>query len=306
MYRIIIVIIFTACLWISNTGISFGQITNNNSVENILKNFYNSTSSDVMVAAHRGDWRNAPENSIQAIKNSINMGVDIVEIDVRITKDSVLVLLHDETIDRTTTGKGAISEWTLDSLKVLYLRNGANHATHHKIPTLEEAMLEVKGKILVNLDKCSEYMDLAYIVLNKTGTVDQVIFKGTDDIDKVRRKYGDLLDRIVYMPVISEETPRLPGHVGNFINKYQPAAFEVIFTKDDSPIVDVIETIRKSDSRVWVNTLWGSLCGGHTDDLAVEDPDGAWGWVIEHGANIIQTDRPALLLEYLRERGLHD
>ena len=59
-----------------------------------------------MVVSHRGDWRNAPENSIQAFRNCIDMGVDMVELDLKKTKDGVLVLMHDKKIDRTMNGKG--------------------------------------------------------------------------------------------------------------------------------------------------------------------------------------------------------
>lgn len=134
----------------------------------------------------------------------------------------------------------------------------------------------------------------------------KVIFKGSKDIDQVREQYGTLLDEIIYMPIIKKSMPYLEGHVDDFITEYNPVAFEVIYTSDYSPMFDVIETIKDNNCRVWVNTLWESLCGEHDDDRAVNDPDGSWGWVIEHGANIIQTDRPELLLEYLREKGLHD
>lgn len=60
----------------------------------------------VLVVAHRGDWRNAPENSLQAFQNCIAMGVDMIEIDLKMTKDNQLVIMHDNTIDRTTDGKG--------------------------------------------------------------------------------------------------------------------------------------------------------------------------------------------------------
>jgi len=67
----------------------------------------------VMVVAHRGDWRKFPENSIPAIQSCIAMGVDMVEIDLAMTKDSVLILMHDKTLDRTTTGKGKVSDHSL-------------------------------------------------------------------------------------------------------------------------------------------------------------------------------------------------
>lgn len=274
-------------------------------VSKIIKQLNSRSDSIVLIASHRGDWRNAPENSIQAIKNCIRMGVDIVEIDVRMTKDSALVLMHDATIDRTTTGKGKVSDWCLDSLKTLNLKNGCGIATRYRIPTFKEAMETAKGLIMVNIDKAPDYMDKVYKILVETGTVDQAILKGYDDIEKVRKKYGDMLEKIIYMPIIKEETPMLSGLVDDYMTEYQPVAFEVIYNKDDSSMFDVIKTIKEKNIHVWVNTLWESLCGDHTDDRAIDDPDGSWGWVIEHGATIIQTDRPEELLKYLRNKNLH-
>jgi glycerophosphoryl diester phosphodiesterase len=271
-----------------------------------LARILNSPSDDyVMVASHRGDWRNAPENSIQAIKNCISMGVDIVEIDIKMTKDSVLVLMHDKTLDRTTSGTGNILEWTYDSLKTINLRNGLRRVTRHEIPTLEEAMMVSKGKILVNLDKAADYMDLAYKILLKTGTVDQVIMKGGKNLAQVKEQYGSLFDKINYMPVVTENHPQLEEFIGDFLKEQKPVAFEVIYRSDDSPMFPMIKKIKSEGSRVWVNTLWESLCGKHDDDRAVDDPDESWGWVIERGANIIQTDRPQLLIDYLNSKGLH-
>ena len=68
----------------------------------MIKNLEDSKNDQIIVIAHRGNWHNAPENSLQAIQNSIEMGVDMVEIDIRETKDGKLVLMHDQSIDRTT------------------------------------------------------------------------------------------------------------------------------------------------------------------------------------------------------------
>ena len=95
----------------------------------------------MLVASHRGDWRNYPENSLPAIRSAIEMGVDIVEIDLALTSDSVLVLCHDRTIDRTTSGRGLIAEITYDSIRRVNLRAGQNAVTHWKVPTLEEVRI---------------------------------------------------------------------------------------------------------------------------------------------------------------------
>ena len=90
---------------------------------------YTSDESSVIVASHRGDWRNFPENSLEAIDNAIKMGVDIVEIALQRTKDGVLILMHDPKIDLTTTGKGTISEVTYYSIAKTHLKNGCNIRT---------------------------------------------------------------------------------------------------------------------------------------------------------------------------------
>ena len=65
------------------------QLSAQNHVEQIREKLINCDSNSVIVVAHRGDWRNFPENSLEAIDNAIKMGVDIVELDVKRTKDNV-------------------------------------------------------------------------------------------------------------------------------------------------------------------------------------------------------------------------
>jgi glycerophosphoryl diester phosphodiesterase len=78
----------------------------------------------VLVAAHRGDWRHAPENSLPAIEKCIALGVDIVELDLQRATDGALVLMHGAKLDRVTTGKGRVADRTLAEIKQLRLRNG--------------------------------------------------------------------------------------------------------------------------------------------------------------------------------------
>ena len=84
--------------------------------ERIREDLLNPNCERVLVVAHRADWRNFPENSLAGIESAINMGVDIIELDVQCTKDGVLIIMHDATLDRTTTGKGKVADWTLDSM----------------------------------------------------------------------------------------------------------------------------------------------------------------------------------------------
>ncbi len=259
-----------------------------------------------MVTAHRGDWRNAPENSLLAFKYAMEMGVDIVELDLNKTKDGVIVIMHDQTIDRTTNGKGKPGDYTLNELKQFHLRNGLGRVTGNTIPTLAEVMQLIKGRILVNLDKSYPYYAEAYAVLKATGTLRQALFKTDMLYADVRKQYPALLDSITFMAVVDLDKPGAKQIITDYQQHIKPVAFELNFKTDTSKLLYNNRFINQNGSKIWINSLWASLNAGHDDDTAVEmgNTKDSWDWLIAHGATIIQTDRPKKLLEYLREKHL--
>lgn len=279
-----------------------------NHCDTILNTLKNHQDKSVLVVSHRGDWRNAPENSLQAVKNCIDMGVDIVEIDLKKTKDGKLILMHDKRIDRTTTGKGVPSDFTYDELSKLWLRNGAGHKTRHRIATLQEVMLLCKDKIMVNIDKGYEYFDDVVKVLIETGTINQCIIKSNNLYETVMAEHGNEINdkNVLYMPVVDLQKADGIDVMNSYIGRMIPVVYEINFD-DDSVVCNAINKIRKAGSQVYVNSLWPELCAGHDDDRAVEldDVEGSWQWLIDAGVRVIQTDRPAALLQYLRKKGLH-
>jgi glycerophosphoryl diester phosphodiesterase len=264
-------------------------------------------SSKVQVASHRGDWRNYADNAIEGIESCIRMGVDIVEIDVAKTKDGHLVLMHDRKVDRTTGGKGLVSDFTLAEIQALRLRNGLGRVTGFRVPTLEEAMQAAKGKIIVNIDKGDEYFDEVYSVLKKTGTVEQAIIKSEKPYAQLRQQYGAALDSMTFMPVIVLKKETSIDSISAVIGKAYPA-YEIVFAEERRELLQYIKTqLQNTSSAIWINALWDSLCAGYSDDKALDNPDGTWGYLIDTlGARIIQTDRPALLLDYLKKKDIHN
>ncbi len=85
----------------------------------IQQSFRNTDNSIVMIAAHRGAHLEDPENSLAAFRKTISIGIDIIELDVRCTKDGVLVCMHDKTVDRTTNGKGNVKDLSFDEIRKL-------------------------------------------------------------------------------------------------------------------------------------------------------------------------------------------
>ena len=283
--------------------------TYKNRVEEIRYHLENPSKDYVLVVSHRGDWRYAPENSYMAVKHCIELRADIVEIDVRKTKDGHMVLMHDETVDRTTNGKGKVSDLTLKEIKKLRLKNSCGiKGSRQQVPTLEEIMLLTKDKILVNLDKTEgKTLREAYEVLKKTGTVKQAVLKGNDPIEVMREKYGSLLDSVIYMPKIWYDTPNIEKYISDYNEGLKPLAYEMLFNSTSSPVFAAIKNMNEKKITVLAIALWDDLVAGHTDELMLlEGPDAAWGWLIKNGANAIMTDRPGMLIEYLSNKGLHN
>lgn len=110
------------------------------------------------------------------------------------------------------------------------------------------------------------------------------------------------------MPVVALDKEGAEDIIDGYMAHMKPMAYELVFSKDTPEIQRLIKKVRASGAKIFINSLWPELCGGHDDDRAVEQqqPDESWGWIIGQGAKLIQTDRPALLIEYLKEKGFHN
>ena len=275
--------------------------------ERIREQLLTCDESSVIVVAHRADWRNYPENSLEAIQSAIDMGVDMLEIDVQRTKDGVLMLMHDHNLDRTTTGTGNIADTNWEDIAKLNLKDHQGNVTAYKVPKLEDALLMCKDRIMINLDKADRYFNEVFALLEETGTTNLIVMKGGQPANEVKEKFGQYLEKVIYMPVVTINNPESEQAIYDFLNDLKPVAFELCWSNPESEVPAKMEKALKGRSLIWYNTLWDWLCAGHNDDKAVDDPDGTWGYMIDTlGARILQTDRPQLMIEYLRSRNLHE
>lgn len=116
--------------------------------------FKHTENNSPIISGHRGcDIAGYPENSIEAFEYVLQHTAAFFEIDPRLTKDSVIVLMHDATLDRTTNGTGKLSDYTWAEVKQLQLKDRYGKITPYRIPTLSEAIEWARGKTILNLDK---------------------------------------------------------------------------------------------------------------------------------------------------------
>ncbi len=116
-------------------------------------NIENLKGKEFKIIAHRGASDIAPENTLAAIGAALDMGVDMIDLDVRMTKDEEIVVIHDETIDRTTNGSGKVVDYTLEEIKT-YDAGGWKDSKFEgqTIPTLREALDSINGRATVLIE----------------------------------------------------------------------------------------------------------------------------------------------------------
>ena len=288
---------------------------NNPSITKTLHAFQNARTKTVLVAAHRGEHHHYPENSLPSIQAAIDLGIDIVEIDVRQTQDGQLILMHDKTINRTTNGTGKVTELTWEQLKPLRLKNPNGTLSNEPIPTLKEVMLLAKDKILVNLDKSQGIYPACVQVLKETDTEQQAILKGAGDPMQTEAILEACNSQAFYMPIVVVKTQdkdaRGLQQYQTAAQILQPESIEIVFHHNETALLSpqALALAHTGDMRLWGNSLNGIGAGNkgeHEDEHALTDPDTTWGWLISHGISVIQTDEPERLLQYLRSKGLHD
>lgn len=255
----------------------------------------------ILTAAHRAQWRSAPENSVPAILAAFEDGAEIVELDVRLTADGVPVLMHDTTVDRTTDGTGRVDSLTLAQIEGLRLREGLGGAqaalTDEHVPTLAEAMLLARDRGLVNLDKGWPFREEIWDVLTETGTVRNGLFKSDAPVEQVQ-EFRATHRGAVYMHMVTDANLADVDRFGDD----QPVAYEVNFDSTADavarrPFLDRVA----SQSRVWSNSMWNGLSATMTDEASLVDPLRGWQALVEsYRTTIFQTDDVEKLERWIR------
>ena len=279
---------------------------NRTEAEKILGYQSDPMSNEVLIIAHRGDWRSAPENSLHAYQSCIDAGYDMVEVDVRKTSDGVLVVMHDETVNRTTEGAGKVSEMTAAQITSLRLRNACGRVTEYDeyVPTFEQVLALCKDKVVIHLDKGYELFREVYELTEKHGMTEQVMFKTSVHPSRLKQDYPDLLGKIPYVPVLGVGGANSSAVIKESL-ELKPLAIECVIGRETPELKENLQLMKSAGVKICIGSMWGSACAGHDDDRAVKDADAAWGWILEQGATQIMTDRPYELLKYLQEKKLH-
>ena len=167
------------------------------------------------LCAHRGDQGIAPENTVPAFVAAARAGAQQVELDVQRTKDGKLIIMHDATIDRTTTGKGAVKNLTLDEIKAVDVKLDKTIYESVKVPTFEEALDCLPRNIWINVHiKPGEGIgvDACKVVMEKNRLHQAFFACGKAEMDGIRKVCPDA------MICCMERKPNPNQYIENTIN----------------------------------------------------------------------------------------
>jgi glycerophosphoryl diester phosphodiesterase len=251
-----------------------------------------------LLSAHRGGpMKGFPENAIETFENATRYQPVIIEFDVALSKDSVLVIMHDDKLDRTTTGSGPIGDYTYKELQALNLKDDDGQVTAFKIPTLTEVLQWGKGKVLFTVDikkgvpyekvieaiRKTQAENRAIIITYSAGQAAAFHRLAPDLMISATVKGKEDLERLNQMGV---PTNRIVAFVG--VSAPEKAVYEFLASKGITPILGTM---------------------GNLDRSAAANPSRrVFYHLVEDGASVLSTDdiigAGKELTEYRQEKGL--
>ncbi len=259
-----------------------------------MMNYWTQSPENVFVAAHRG-WRSRyPENTMSAFRAALELGVDQIETDVRVTKDGKLVLIHDAQVDRTTNGTGLVADFTFEELRKLDAGQG------EQIPTLRELMELVKDHPTLTLDiELKEYPEnvgeeLAFRVCDEPiAMVEEYCFSHRVVInsfsgilnDYVYERYQGAYQQHVFFPLTKMRSAPTDPY------RYAYCACACGLADGSTSVESVLEFHQNTGVRVWAGS-WAK------DEESIRLAQAI-------GTELITCDNPDEVLAILRKMNLH-
>lgn len=267
------------------------------------------TSKAFMISAHRGDWHRYSENSLESIRSCVDGGVNFIEIDIQVSKDNVPVLMHDASLDRTTTGKGLVADFTLAELKQLTLKSGQLGPLPYSIPTLEEVLLAFQGEeVFFNLDKVGsdkKKLVLVLEVLERAASLHKGVFWVKHDTTVNRELFGKYLEKVNLVPFVTDgdiDQPGLLEQLESSALQINPAFIYLCVGELDDMALRVIDFAKKRNIPLGCAPTWSHMSFGLSDRVSLEQDGYGWKELYKLGFTFFETNYPFEMKRVLEEQ----
>lgn len=239
-----------------------------------------------VVIAHRGNHVNVPENSLASYAEAIKSGADYTEIDVRTSKDGVLVVHHDGSLDRMTNGTGDVKDKTFAELNQLQLKSPKpGDATVYRIPTFREVLKLCKNRINIYLDFKEADVTETWKQIQEEGMEKQIVV---------------YLNKIPYYKQWRSIAPQMPLMTSLLAEVKDSQQLKFFLGQVKVEVLDniseksMVQTAQEDGVAVWL------------DVQSPSEGKEAWDGALSKGVQGVQTDNPEALVNYLKTNGWRD
>jgi len=264
---------------------------------------------NVQVVAHRGAaGSNIPCNTIPAFDIALKGGASILEMDLFKSTDGKIFIFHTGKEPYQLNKNIDLTKLDSEEIKKLRLINVDFNPTQWGINSFDDILEHFKGRCILNLDRIGECIPDVIKAVERHNMKDQVLLKHAP-IPSVLKIIEDVAPDYMFMPIYMEE-----DNASEIIEKMNInyIGAELVFETEKSPVIqpEYIESMKKRGKTLWGNAVLYNykipLSAGHTDDVSmIDDPDKGWGWLVDHGFDIIQTDWTYQCCKYLKDRGIN-
>lgn len=239
-----------------------------------------------LVAAHRGGpGRGFPENAIETFEQTLEAAPALLEIDVATAADGVLYLMHDDTLDRTTTGSGATDALSSAEIAKLSLRDGSGRVTAFRPPRFSDALRWAQGRTILEIDfkRTTRYEDVVAEIVRQQAK-DRVVFiaYSTAQAHKLHRLAPDVM---ISLNLATQ------SDLNRAVAAGVPADRLLGFTGVEAPNPRLFSVLNRQDVEVVFGTLGGR--DSIDDEIAATGDEARYAEIAGMGVDIIATDRPS-------------
>lgn len=261
----------------------------------------------VLIVAHRGvSGGNIPCNTMAAYEIALKQGADMLEVDVSCSLDGKLFLFHPLMEHAHLNKPVLLGLMPYALVKRMHYVNQDNCRTPYGICDFDAFLETFKDRCYINIDKFWSNPQKIYDAVVRHGMIDQILVKSKPS-PKVYRWLEEVAPELAYMPMVRE---RHEGHASLLKRNINYVGIEALFSREDAEVADPtwIEAVRKDNILLWGNTIVYNMrdciSAGHNDDIALtRSEDAGWGWMADRGFDLIQTDWPMMLIDYLKRTG---
>lgn len=261
---------------------------------------------NIIIVAHRGvAGGNIPCNTVAAYEIALKQDADMIEVDVSCSADGKLFLFHPFMEMSHLNKPLLLGTMPYSVIKKLHYVNYDRTQTQFQIADFDDFLEQFKGRCYINIDKFWSNPEKIYKAIKRHNMTDQMLVKSKLGKGRVLDVLEEISPEIAFMPIVND---RYSQHSEIKKRNINYVGVECCFKEDSAEVASegFIERMHRDNILVWANSIVFShkvqLAGGHSDDTALtKNEDEGWGWLADKGFDMIQTDWPGMVIDYLKK-----